>query len=228
VFLPLGDEPNDHRVRPFVNWALIAANVVVFLWAKGATQGELGYGLWVLDWGYIPLAPRVETFFTSMFMHGDLLHLAGNMLFLWIFGDNVEGRLGHLGYLLAYLASGLGAVLLFHLLSPGSDVPLVGASGAIFGVEGFYFLAFPANRVRILFWFVVAGVTMVPARLVLGLSFVWNLFLSMGTRGGQGGVAYAAHVGGFVVGFLTALASRRHRAALEDPEAAWGVPRFRR
>lgn len=209
MILPLGDAPNTSESRPWVNYALIAANVLVYAWAVLEHPGEAAYQAWVRDWGFVPVAPRLETFFTSMFMHGGLGHLAGNMLFLWIFGDNVEGRLGHLGYLLAYLASGLAAVILFRGLAPASTVPLVGASGAIFGVEGFYFLAFPRNQVRIVYWILIIGSAWIPARLVLGAYFVLNLLYTLTPqRGMGGGVAYAAHVGGFGAGLLLALLSR--------------------
>jgi membrane associated rhomboid family serine protease len=209
MLFPIGDSPNFSHVRPVVNWGLIAANVLVFLLAKMQTGGDAGYAAWTLEWGFTPVAPTIETFFTSMFLHADFMHLAGNMLFLWIFGDNVEGRLGHAGYLLAYLAFGLAAVLFFRVLAPGSTIPLVGASGAIFGVEGFYFLAFGRNRVRVIYWILIAGAAEIPARVMLGISFVFNLvyMLAQGDKLG-GGVAYAAHVGGFVIGLLLALALR--------------------
>jgi membrane associated rhomboid family serine protease len=210
VLIPLGDQPNFDTRRPWVNHALIAVNVAVYLGALIWTEGDAGYQAWIAQWGFVPIAPRFETFFTSMFMHAGALHLAGNMLFLWVFGDNVEGRLGHFGYLCAYLAFGLAAVLLFRTLDPGSTVPLVGASGAIFGVEGFYFVAFARNRVKVLTWFFFVYVLWVPARLVLGVSFLLNLLYMLTPQGEQagGGVAYAAHVGGFVFGAVLALALR--------------------
>jgi membrane associated rhomboid family serine protease len=215
MFLPIGDTPNDHVLKPYVNWALVALNVLVFLLAKAASGGA-AYHAFTMEWGFTPVAPRVETFFTSMFMHADFMHLASNMLFLWIFGDNVESRLGHLGYLLTYLACGLAAVLFFRLLGPDSTVPLVGASGAIFGVTGFYFLAFGRNQVKVLTWFFVVTVFLVPARIVLGVYLALNLF-NMLREGGKagGGVAYGAHVGGFALGLLLAFLLRR--AAPAEP-----------
>ncbi len=211
MFIPLGDAPNDSDRAPWVNHGLIAVNVLVYVWALFSLGGDAGYARWVRNWGFVPLAPRLETFFTHMFMHGGFWHLAGNMLFLWVFGDNVERRLGHAGYLLFYLASGLAAVLLFRAFDPSSTVPLVGASGAIFGVEGFYFLAFPRNQVRVLVWIFFVFTFWVPARIVLGFSFLTNLLLTLspsasGSAGG--GVAYAAHVGGFVAGLAMAAAIR--------------------
>jgi membrane associated rhomboid family serine protease len=209
MFLPIGDEPNDPTRRAYVNYALIAANVLAFLLAK-ATAGGTAYAAFTMEWGFTPVAPRIETFFTSMFMHGDFMHLAGNMLFLWIFGDNVEAALGHAGYLFAYVACGLAAVLFFRVLGPDSTIPLVGASGAIFGIEGFYFVAFRRNRVKVFYWlYVMVGTAMIPAMLFLGIAFVENLLymLMFGKKIG-GGVAFAAHVGGFVVGALIALPLR--------------------
>lgn len=217
MFFPLGDSPNHAPSRPWVNYGLIAVNVLVYLWALSARSADGAYVMWIHEWGFVPLAPRFETFFTSMFMHAGFVHLAGNMVFLFIFGDNVEGRLGHLGYLFAYLACGLGAVLLFWVLAPTSTTPLVGASGAIFGVEGFYWLAFPKNRVRVLVWILIIWWAWIPARLFLGFYFVLNLFYMLSARGEAlgGGVAYAAHVGGFVMGLGLAFAMRVTRPRTE-------------
>jgi membrane associated rhomboid family serine protease len=208
VLLPVGDAPNLHGTRPWVNWALVAANVGAFVVLRLVTDDPEAWQVAIVDHGFVPVDPSFPDFFTSMFLHSDWMHLLGNMLFLWIFGDNVEGRLGHLGYLLAYLACGLAAVLLFRVLDPGSALPLVGASGAIFGVQGFYFVAFGRNRVKVFFWFLVFGFFWVPARIVIGLSLLLNLFLMLRPEGEQigGGVAYAAHVGGAALGFLIALA----------------------
>ena len=209
--IPIGDAPNFKAHRPWVNWSLITVNVAVFLWAASTHAGANAYHRWVMEWGFIPLAPRLETWVSSMFMHAGWSHLAGNMLFLWIFGDNVEGRLGHFGYLFAYLAFGLAAVLFFLLLDPNGVVPLVGASGAIFGVLGFYFFAFPRNRVRFFLWFFFVFAFWMPARIVLALYLGFDLvrLILDEARAGSGassGVAYAAHVGGFACGVLMALA----------------------
>jgi len=217
VFFPLGDAPNHSPTRPWVNYGLIAVNVLVYLWALSAKSADGAYVMWIHEWGFVPLAPRLETFFTSMFMHAGFAHLAGNMVFLFIFGDNVEGRLGHAGYLLAYLACGLGAVLLFWVLDPTSTTPLVGASGAIFGVEGFYWLAFPKNRVRVFTWILIIFWTWIPARWFLGFTFLWNLFLMLTTEGDAvgGGIAFPAHVGGFVFGLGLAFMLRATRPRTE-------------
>jgi membrane associated rhomboid family serine protease len=220
MFVPLGDAPNFARERPWVNWGLIAANVAVFLAARAAAGSADRYGAWLAAWGFVPASPRLETFFTSMFLHASFLHLAGNMLFLWIFGDNVEGRLGHAGYLLAYLAFGLAAVLVYRSLDADSVIPLVGASGAILGVEGYYFLAFPHNRVRVLIFFGLVWVTWVRSRWMLGAFFLVDLALLLlgqqGSAGAGGGVAYAAHVGGFLAGVVLALAAGRPAYRGED------------
>jgi membrane associated rhomboid family serine protease len=210
VFLPAGDHPRLSRRRSHVTRALIAANVLVHGYGLLAHGGAAGHAALLTEWGFVPVAPRLETFFTHLFLHAGILHLAGNLLFLGVFGDNVEGRLGHGGYLLVYLAGGLAAALLFAALEPASGVPLVGASGAVFAVEGFYFLAFPRNRVRVVYWLFVVGVAWVPARLLLGLSFVWNLVWLLSPAGaeGGGGVAWAAHVGGFLLGLSVAGALR--------------------
>jgi membrane associated rhomboid family serine protease len=225
VFLPTGDAPNYSDRRPWMNWTLIAVNTAIYLWASTTYSGELAYQRFTTHWGFVPADPRIETFFSSMFMHGSLLHLGGNMLFLWVFGDNVEGRLGHVGYLLTYLACGLAAVLLFRAMDPTAGTPLVGASGAIFGVLGFYFLAFPRNRVRIFWWFFLIGVFWVAARVFIGVYFLIQLVytLSQGQTGG-GGVAYAAHVGGFLFGVGAALAFRLAAGPeAKLPQAAAGL-----
>jgi len=220
VFIPIGDAPNDTSRMPWVNYGLVALNVLVFAWAFFGHRGDLAYTQWIQQWGYVPLVPRLDSLFTHMFMHAGVFHLAGNMLFLWVFGDNVERRLGHVGYLFFYLACGLAAVLVFHTLAPLSTVPLVGASGAIFGVEGFYFLAFPKNRVRVLIWVLLIFTFWIPARVMLGVSFLLNLvspITAYGSTGG-GGVAYAAHVGGFLagLGMAAALKGAASRSGGED------------
>ena len=162
------------------------------------------YELVVFSYGFRPAAPDVTALFTSMFLHGGLMHLAGNMLFLWIYGDNVEHRLGRVRFLIAYLATGVAATLFHTAFDADSAVPVVGASGAISGVLGFYFIWFPRNRVRLwvmLFPFFMNVIT-VPARLVLGMYLILdNLFPFLLTRGLEGGgVAYGAHIGGFLGG----------------------------
>ncbi len=194
-----------------------------------------GYDLFVFQWGFRPVEPRVATLFTAMFLHAGLLHLAGNMLFLWICGDNVEHRLGRIRFLAAYVGTGVAATLFHATLAGRSTLPLLGASGAIFGVAGIYFLWFPRNRLRVwvmLFPFFM-NVVRIPARPVLGFYVLVQDLLpfltSLGARGGS--VAHGAHIGGFVGGLLVAwLINRRLRfvrsaaAGPRDEEAAAAPP----
>jgi membrane associated rhomboid family serine protease len=165
------------------------------------------YDVYVFEHGYKPAAPQIPDLFYSLFLHGGFMHLFGNMLFLWIYGDNVEYRLGRLAYLFWYLATGVAATLCFALFSPGSSIPLVGASGAISGVLGFYFLWFPRNTVRMfvfLFPFFM-NVVSIPARIVLGIYLVIDNLLPFVLGGNDGGgVAHGAHIGGFVAGLAAA------------------------
>lgn len=161
------------------------------------------YELTVFRYGFRPAAPSPVTLLTSLFLHAGWLHLAGNMLFLYIFGDNVEDRLGSFRFLLVYLATGIAATAFFALFVPGSQVPLIGASGAISGVLGCYFLWFPRNQVKVfvfLFPFIMTSV-LVPARLVLGFYLIVdNLLPFLVTATDGGGVAHGAHIGGFLAG----------------------------
>jgi membrane associated rhomboid family serine protease len=227
VFLPIGDEPNVRHRPPWANYALILANVVVFLGALAAgREGGRGYDALVERYAYVPAAPTFETLFTSMFMHGGFGHLLGNMLYLWIFGDNVETKLGSVGYLAAYFASGVVATALFGVVNPNSAVPLVGASGAISGVQGIYFLLFPRNRVRLLIWFYYVTVVHVKARWIIAFWFVLNdvvpVVLGRSVLGDN--VAHAAHLGGFASGLAVAFAvlpSVRNWFP-EEPEGRYG------
>jgi len=166
------------------------------------------YQGFVYQYGYRPAEPSLLTLFTSMFLHGGLLHLGGNMLFLWIFGDNVEYRLGSVRFLLAYLGCGILATLFFSLFAPGSNVPLVGASGAISGILGAYFIWFPYNRVKtFVFLFpILMDWIYLPARLVLGFYIlVDNILPFLFASSGAGGIAHGAHIGGFIGGVGLAL-----------------------
>jgi rhomboid family protein len=239
MFLPVGDQPNPPGT-PFVNYALIALNVAVYVLVSlplgsrpadprdprlreyidvvqqnlppGTPLSEVArqvsaYDLVVFSYGYRPAHPSILTLFTAMFLHGGFAHLFGNMLFLWIYGDNVEYRLGRLGYLFWYLTTGAAATLFFSVLARSSVFPLVGASGAISGVLGFYFLWFPHNQVRMwvfLFPFFM-NVVVLPARLVLGFFLVVdNLLPFLVSGSGGAGVAYGAHIGGFLAGLSAA------------------------
>jgi membrane associated rhomboid family serine protease len=212
--IPLRDDIPASR-PPVVNIALIVINCLVyfFLWSLG---GE-GYEKALFRWGTIPYEiihgvelsssmafPIPLTLFTAMFLHGGLFHLGGNMLYLWIFGDNVEDRLGHVKYLFFYLLSGVAASLLHILASPQSQVPMVGASGAIAGVLGAYMITFPRARIMTLIFFgFFIRVTPIPALLVLGFWFLFQLLYALPSIGSTtGGVAFFAHVGGFLSGMI--------------------------
>ncbi len=197
--IPIGDEPSEGQT-PFVNYALIAANVLVFVLFQQAGKAE---GV-VEKYAYVPADPSLLTAFTSMFLHGSWMHLLGNMLFLWIFGDNVEARLGRLGYLCAYLATGLFGGVVHGLLGPTSAIPSLGASGAISGVQGLYVVAFPHNRVKLLIFLrFIVRILHVRAPWIVGFWFVINDVLPtvLGDSSG-GGVAHGAHLGGFGSGLV--------------------------
>ncbi len=229
--IPIGDDDSDRRSVPFVTWLLIAANVFVFVVFQGMGTNQRftmafatvpaeiltghdvaetvpirdAYGRVVggIDLEVTPI-PVYLTLITAMFMHGGFAHLFGNMLYLWIFGDNVEDALGHLRYFLFYLVTGLAAGLshvCVTVLSGGNVlIPSLGASGAISGVLGGYFVLFPRRRVRVLLFY---SVMEVPALLVIGLWFLFQVLSGAGSAGGAGGgVAYGAHVGGFIAGLL--------------------------
>lgn len=214
MFIPLKDE-NPTRRFPFITVTLIALNILIFLYQVFSPQG-LEYH--VLRMGAIPYEithfttvtffPRISpplTLLTSMFIHGGLLHLFGNMLYLWIFGNNIEDFLGPLRFVLFYLISGLGASLIHIAFHPSSQVPMIGASGAIAGVLGAYFLLYPGARVLTL---VFIWILPVPAFIILGLWFVAQVM----NIGIGGGVAWFAHIGGFLIGLgLLGLYLKRRR-----------------
>ena len=212
MFFPYKDDNPTVR-PPVVTIALIAVNVLVYIFF--AFQGPMVYREAILNLGIIPAElmhmqnliisptlPPVANLLTSMFTHADLIHLAGNMWFLWLFGDNVEDRLGHAPYLLFYLLSGLVATFFHVLFNFTSLVPVVGASGAISGILGAYAVLFPHARVRtFVFIFIFIDIIMIPAVFFIGfwiLFQVINGLLSLGATGG--GVAWFAHIGGFVFG----------------------------
>ncbi len=209
MLLPIGDENPRERI-PYVNYALLAANVAVFfLFCMPERAAETVFARYALK----PSEPRLVTLLSSMFLHANLLHLAGNMLFLWIFGDNVEDRLGHAGYAAFYLASGLAAAF-SHIATTGSpNVPLVGASGAVSGVVGAYAVFFPRHRVKMLLWFwFYFNVLYIPAFWWIGFWFLQQvLFAAFDV----GPVAYAAHIGGFTAGAAVALLVRAARSAFD-------------
>ncbi|MDQ3780424.1 MAG: rhomboid family intramembrane serine protease [Chloroflexota bacterium] len=204
---PIGDEHNGRLLTPYVNYTLIAINIVVFLYQLLLPEPELLE--FIFRWGAIPaeISQGQDLFglVSSMFLHGGWLHIAGNMLFLWVFGDNVEDTMGHVSYLLFYLLTGLAAGLAQVVIDSGSQIPLVGASGAISGVLGAYIMLFPHGRIRTLvFLGFFITVVLIPAWVQIGLWIVlqfFNGFASLGVRTEEGGgVAYWAHIGGFIAG----------------------------
>ncbi len=204
--IPLRDE-NPRRLFPFFTILIIIANVVVHVYQMLLPQ-EVQVQF-VYTFGAVPDSiihgRNMQSIFTSMFLHGGLLHLLGNMLYLWIFGDNIEGICGHFKFLLFYLLTGVIAFLSHFIVDPFSQIPMIGASGAISGILGAYALRFPRARVHILvpffpfFW--IWRVFAVPAVIVLGFWFAMQLFNAF-VAGGGGGVAWLAHIGGFVAGLL--------------------------
>jgi len=207
--LPIRDHNPSNRI-PYVTYALIAVNVVVFLSYVDLFDDAYALNAFFGEWSLIPAQVaegyRYDTLFTTMFLHGGFMHLAGNMLFLWIFGDNMEDEMGHFGFLLFYLASGIGAALAHVISAPYSMVPTVGASGAIAGVMGGYLLLFPKARIDILLILLVFfRIFSIPAWVMLGLWFALQLFSGVGDDPSTGGVAYWAHAGGFVIGFILTL-----------------------
>ncbi len=207
---PIGDDDTSRRTFPLVTYALIALNLLFFF-------VELSGGdAFIEKWAFVPRRFLANpsggflTLFTSMFMHGGWLHLGGNMLYLWIFGDNVEDRFGHLKFIIFYLICGLAATFAQLAFSLGSNVPNLGASGAIAGVLGAYILLFPQGSVKVLQG---QRVIPVPALVVIGLWFVLQLFSGIGTlaNAAQGGVAYMAHIGGFVAGLVLTFLFRGSR-----------------
>lgn len=212
--IPLQDD-NPSTIRPLVSVGLIVACVLVFLWqfSLGAAGGEqVIYALGVIPsvlFGFdslppeITLVPPVATAFTSMFLHGGWLHLIGNMLYLWVFGDNVEDSMGHGRFLAFYVLCGLAAVLAQALPEPRSTIPMVGASGAISGVLGAYLLLYPRARVLVAIPFgLIVHTTRIPAGIVLALWFGLQLVSNLMTAPGEGGVAFRAHIGGFIAGMI--------------------------
>jgi membrane associated rhomboid family serine protease len=206
--IPIRDDIPTRRT-PVVNYLLITINILVFvfLFLSGSAQESLVYEFALIPANYTDgvALGDITDIFTSMFMHAGLLHLVGNMLYLWIFGDNVEDSLGSIRYLAFYLGGGVVASLTQFLTNPGSQLPTVGASGAIAAVLGAYLVLYPRARIAT---FIPIGfflrLTMVPASIVLGLWFVLQLFngvLSMGSAD-VGGTAFWAHIGGFVAGVI--------------------------
>ncbi len=209
--IPIADD-NPTRLAPVITWALIIACVGIYLWERSlghdmeAALVVFGFTPASLRAGYAQIAgigevPAGVTIFTSMFLHGSILHVAGNMLYLWIFGNNVEDAMGHLRFLLFYLLCGIAAALTLAYIDPASHIPMVGASGAISGVLAGYVLLFPRARVTVI---VPLGIIFYPFKItavwVVGFWFLLQLFSAAATQIDQPGIAWWAHVGGFVAG----------------------------
>jgi membrane associated rhomboid family serine protease len=228
--IPLHDD-NPTRTFPVVTIALITGCTLVFLWqlTLGPKSGQaVVYALGLipavvlhkvsLQPGLAVVAPAA-TVFTSMFLHGGFLHLGGNMLYLWIFGNNVEDAMGHGRFLVFYLLCGTAAACGQILQDPGSQVPMIGASGAISGVLGAYLLLYPHARVLVVIPLVfIPYIVRIPAAWVLGLWFFLQLLSSLLSRGGEAGVAWFAHIGGFIAGMLLILVFKRRGVRLFQPE----------
>jgi len=220
---PIGDDNSDRTTVPVTNYVLIGINILVFVFLqqlgtndhfthafslvpKEITTGADLSGVYTVvdsvgNRGQIELysspLPIYFNFLSSMFMHGGIMHIAGNMLFLWIFGDNIENAIGHIRYGVFYLMCGFAAAVGQIILGPDSIVPMLGASGAISGVLGGYILLYPRRQVRaIIFYFV----TTVPSYVAIGIWIIYQVVLGFSTPAGSGGVAYAAHIGGFAAG----------------------------
>lgn len=220
---PIGDDNSDRTITPFVNYAFIGINILVFLLLqqigsndafsyafslvpKEITTGVDISGLQVVRDSFgntgevrhfdTPL-PVYFNFLSSMFMHGDIMHIFGNMLFLWIFGDNLENLLGHIRFAAFYIVCGFAAAIAQIIMDTDSIIPMLGASGAISGVLGGYILLFPQRKVRALIFHFL---TTVPAFIAIGIWIGYQLIVGYLTPAGTGGVAYAAHIGGFIAG----------------------------
>ncbi len=221
---PIRDHNPSGRT-PYVTWALIAANILIFLLMLPLFQDERALMLFFYDWALIPAKGDWTGYLTSQFLHGGFLHLAGNMLFLWVFGDNMEDEMGHLPFLGFYLAAGVAAGIAQTLPDPASTIPMVGASGAIAGVMGGYLLMFPRARVDVLVILVVLiRIFPVPAWVVLGFWFVAQVVTGAATPTVGGGVAYWAHAGGFVAGLAMTLPLWLRRGGTSFWSRTHGIP----
>ncbi|UWR23487.1 rhomboid family intramembrane serine protease [Sulfitobacter sp. S190] len=203
---PIRDHNPSGRV-PYVTYALMALNIVIFLWMLPVSGDERALSRLYYDWALLPRrvtqGDGYAGLVTSMFLHAGWLHLAGNMLFLWIFGDNVEDEMGHLKYLAFYLATGALSGLAHVVADPASYIPTVGASGAIAGVMGGYLLLFPKAKVDILLVLIIIfRVFPIPAWIMLMVWFGMQFIGGVGADPTAGGVAYWAHAGGFVAGLV--------------------------
>ncbi|WP_172293877.1 rhomboid family intramembrane serine protease [Pseudoruegeria sp. HB172150] len=206
---PIRDH-NPSQKTPYVTYALIVVNIAVFLLTLPAMSDNRESMNLLYHWAMIPAriseGEAFYTLLTSAFLHGGAMHIFGNMLFLWIFGDNMEEHCGRVGFLAFYVACGVGSGLIHYLTAPYSTVPTVGASGAIAGVMGGYLLLFPKARVDVLFIFIIIfKIFPIPAWIMLGFWLGLQVVNGFGTDASVAGVAHWAHVGGFAIGFLLTL-----------------------
>jgi membrane associated rhomboid family serine protease len=235
VFFPYKDDNPRRHGPPLATLAIIGVCTAVYLLVQlplGPHEGQA----YALSFGFIPAVffghaelagelariPSAATFVTSMFSHGGLAHLVGNMWFLWLYGDNVEDAMGRFRYLLFYLICGCVGTLVYAAVDPASRVPLVGASGAISGVIAAYLLIWPRANIRVFYWwFIFIGTINVPAFLVLGLWIVEQLFALPASMQAQGGIAIVAHLGGFAAGLaMTPFLKRRGVTLFQSPHSA--------
>lgn len=245
MLFPLGDDNSERQITPYVTWTLIAINVLVFAYQLGNEpftqgysvvpyeithgedlQGPVRVGRSVIELFHGP-TPIYLTLFWAMFMHGGWAHIGGNMLYLWIFGDNVEDRMGHVKFIIFYLLCGLLASGAHIFFGPDSKIPSLGASGAIAGVLGAYLVLFPHQRVRVIVPMgIFSQLTELPAIIVIGLWGLLQFIGGFGTLGREGGgVAYMAHIGGFVAGlalvFLFRNQARPQPRRMRDDQNFW-------
>lgn len=224
---PIGDDNHGARGIPLVTVVLVVLNVLVYLYE--ASLNMEGLQEFILTYGAIPAeierGQDVYTLVTSMFVHGGFAHIFGNMLFLWIFGDNIEQRFGSVLFLVFYLATGLAASGAHILTNPNGTIPSVGASGAISGVMGAYVLYYPLNRVRVFVWY--WGILYVPAFIFLGIWFLTQFINGLAALQVQtvqsSGVAFWAHIGGFVAGVVVALILRPFKPEPERRPATFSM-----
>jgi membrane associated rhomboid family serine protease len=228
MFFPFRDD-NPHTTTPYVNYSVIAACVIVYLWqfSLGPQGGQVAVYVFGFTPGMLfgdaqldPRLPQVSqtlTIFSSMFMHGGFMHLGGNMLYLWIFGDNIEASLGHVRYLAFYLVCGVIAALSHGLAAPLTDIPMVGASGAVSGILGAYLVLHPRANIRVFVVLIVFfTVINLPAFIVLGFWFGGQLLSSATADPSAPGVAFIAHIGGFVAGALLVFFFKKKGVRLFD------------
>ena len=221
--LPLYDD-NPIRRAPVMTWVLIGMCVGAYLWELGQDEHAISYGYGMIPavlFGHAQLTPGLAvippwaTIFTSMFLHGGLLHLGGNMLFLWIFGNNVEDLLGGFRFLVLYFASGVAAALAQALPDLSSDIPMIGASGAIAGVLGAYLMLYPRANVHVFVWIIIFfRIFNLPAWLILGFWFLMQVLAGLSAGTHSPGVAVWAHAGGFVTGIILIMLLRPYGVQL--------------